>query len=80
MARAEQLLPRAVDDTRDQELTWTQIGELLNTTATDRQMSTCQLTCVGVSRFPVSPVPSWPSRPSPQHHSVPPARIAAAKP
>jgi hypothetical protein len=29
----EQLLPDAVNDARDQELTWTQIGELLNTTA-----------------------------------------------
>jgi hypothetical protein len=29
---AEQLLPRAVADARDQELTWAQIGELLNTT------------------------------------------------
>ena len=34
IAQAEQLLPQAVDDARDQELTWTQIGELLNTTAT----------------------------------------------
>jgi hypothetical protein len=33
MAQAEQLLPQAVHDARDQELTWTQIGELLNTTA-----------------------------------------------
>jgi hypothetical protein len=33
IAQAEQLLPRAVHDARDQELTWTQIGELLNTTA-----------------------------------------------
>jgi hypothetical protein len=30
---AGQLLPQAVHDARDQELTWTQIGELLNTTA-----------------------------------------------
>jgi hypothetical protein len=34
IAQAEQLLPRAVHDARDQELTWTQIGELINTTAT----------------------------------------------
>ena len=34
IAQAEQLLPQAVHDARDQELTWTQIGELLNTTAT----------------------------------------------
>ena len=34
IAQAEQLLPRAVHDARDQELTWTQIGELLSTTAT----------------------------------------------
>jgi len=33
IAQAEQLLPDAVHDARDQELTWTQIGELLNTTA-----------------------------------------------
>ena len=33
IAQAEQLLPRAVHDARDQELTWAQIGELLNTTA-----------------------------------------------
>ena len=33
IAQATQLLPRAVHDARDQELTWTQIGELLNTTA-----------------------------------------------
>ena len=32
-AQAEQLLPQAVHDARDQELTWTQIGELLGTTA-----------------------------------------------
>ena len=31
--RSAQLLPQAVQDARDQELTWTQIGELLNTTA-----------------------------------------------
>ena len=34
IAQAEQLLPEAVHDARDQELTWTQIGELLSTTAT----------------------------------------------
>ena len=34
IAQAQQLLPRAVHDARDQEHTWTQIGELLNTTAT----------------------------------------------
>ena len=33
IAQAEQLLPQAVHDARDQELTWTQIGELLNTSA-----------------------------------------------
>ena len=33
IAQAEQLLPQAVADARDQELTWTQIGELLGTTA-----------------------------------------------
>jgi hypothetical protein len=33
IAQAQQLLPQAVHDARDQELTWTQIGELLNTTA-----------------------------------------------
>jgi hypothetical protein len=33
IAQAEQLLPDAVHDARDQELTWTQIGELLNITA-----------------------------------------------
>jgi hypothetical protein len=32
-AQAEQLLPQAVHDARDQELTWAQTGELLNTTA-----------------------------------------------
>jgi hypothetical protein len=32
IAQAEQLLPQAVADARDQELTWTQIGELLGTT------------------------------------------------
>ena len=34
LAQAEQLLPQAVHDARDQELTWTQIGELTGTTAT----------------------------------------------
>jgi hypothetical protein len=34
ITQAEQLLPQAVHDARDQELTWAQIGELLNTTAT----------------------------------------------
>lgn len=33
IAQAEQLLPPAVHDARDQELTWTQIGELLGTAA-----------------------------------------------
>ena len=33
IAQAEQLMPQAVHDARDQELTWAQIGELLNTTA-----------------------------------------------
>ena len=33
IAQAEQLLPQAVHDARDQELTWAQIGELLNITA-----------------------------------------------
>jgi hypothetical protein len=31
--QAEQLLPQAIRDARDQELTWAQIGELLGTTA-----------------------------------------------
>jgi hypothetical protein len=34
IAQAQQLLPPAVYDARDQELTWTQIGELTGTTAT----------------------------------------------
>jgi hypothetical protein len=34
IAQAEQLLPQAVHDARDQELTWTQIGELTGTTST----------------------------------------------
>jgi signal recognition particle GTPase len=33
IAQAEQLLPQAVSDARDQELTWTQIGELHGITA-----------------------------------------------
>ncbi len=33
ITQAEQLLPQAVHDARDQELTWAQIGELLGTTA-----------------------------------------------
>ena len=33
IAQAEQLLPEAIHNARDHELTWTQIGELLNTTA-----------------------------------------------
>ena len=33
IAQAQQLLPGAVHDARDQELTWTQIGELTGTTA-----------------------------------------------
>jgi hypothetical protein len=34
ITQAQQLIPQAVHDARDQELTWTQIGELLGTTAT----------------------------------------------
>ena len=34
IAQAQQLLPQAVHDARDQELTWAQIGELTGTTAT----------------------------------------------
>jgi hypothetical protein len=33
ITQARQLLPQAVHDARDQELTWAQIGELLNTAA-----------------------------------------------
>ena len=33
ITQAQQLLPQAVHDARDQELTWTEIGELLGTTA-----------------------------------------------
>ena len=32
ITQAEQLLPQAIHHARDQELTWTQIGELLGTT------------------------------------------------
>jgi hypothetical protein len=32
ITQAHQLLPQAVHDARDQELTWAQIGELLGTT------------------------------------------------
>ncbi len=32
IAQAQQLLPQAVRNARDQELTWAQIGELLGTT------------------------------------------------
>ena len=32
ITQAQQLLPQAVHDARDQELTWTEIGELLGTT------------------------------------------------
>jgi hypothetical protein len=34
IAQAQQLLLQAVHDARDQDLTWTQIGELTGTTAT----------------------------------------------
>jgi hypothetical protein len=34
IAQAQQLLPRAVHDARDQQLSWTQIGELLNISPT----------------------------------------------
>jgi hypothetical protein len=33
ITQAEQFLPQAVHDARDQELTWAEIGELLGTTA-----------------------------------------------
>jgi hypothetical protein len=33
IAQAEQLLPQAVHDARDQELAWAEIGELLGVTA-----------------------------------------------
>jgi len=33
ITQAQQLLPQAVHDARDQELTWAQIGELTGTTA-----------------------------------------------
>jgi hypothetical protein len=32
IAQAQQLLPQAIHDARDQELTWAQIGELTGTT------------------------------------------------
>ena len=32
LAQAERLLPEAVHDARDQEFTWAEIGDLLNTT------------------------------------------------
>ena len=34
IAQAQQLLPQAVHDARDQELTWAEIGEGLGTTTT----------------------------------------------
>jgi hypothetical protein len=34
IAQAQQLLPQAAHQARDQELTWSQAGELLGTTAT----------------------------------------------
>jgi hypothetical protein len=34
ITQAQQLLPQAVHNAREQELSWTQIGELLGTTAT----------------------------------------------
>ena len=33
IAQADKLLPQAIHEARDQELTWAQIGELLGTTA-----------------------------------------------
>ncbi|MDT4902048.1 MAG: hypothetical protein QOH52_64 [Pseudonocardiales bacterium] len=33
IAQAQNLLPDAIHDTRDQDFTWTQIGQLLNTSA-----------------------------------------------
>jgi hypothetical protein len=33
ITQAQQLLPQAVHDARDQELTWSQVGELLGITA-----------------------------------------------
>jgi hypothetical protein len=33
IAQAQQLLPQAIHDARDQELTWTQTGEFTGTTA-----------------------------------------------
>jgi hypothetical protein len=41
IAQAQQLLPQAVHDARDQELTWAQIGELLNVTATTAARRYC---------------------------------------
>jgi hypothetical protein len=41
IAQAQQLLPQAVHDGRDQELTWAQIGELLNVTATTAARRYC---------------------------------------
>jgi hypothetical protein len=41
IAQAERLLPQAVHDARDQELTWAQIGELLGTTATTAARRGC---------------------------------------
>jgi hypothetical protein len=41
IAQAQQLLPQAVHDGRDQELTWAQIGELLNVTATTAARGYC---------------------------------------
>jgi hypothetical protein len=32
ITQAQQLLPQAIHDARDQELTWAQVGELLGTT------------------------------------------------
>jgi hypothetical protein len=40
IAQAQQLLPEAVHGARDQELTWTQIGELLGTTAATQPAAT----------------------------------------
>jgi hypothetical protein len=33
ITQAQELLPQAIHDARDQELTWAQVGELLGTTA-----------------------------------------------
>jgi hypothetical protein len=40
ITQAEQLLPQAVHDARDQELTWAQIGELLGTTPPQQPAAT----------------------------------------